>query len=388
MRPDLGNYGGREQAYVKHHFLADYVDGLVYKVASAWPEVVYIDGFSGPWLEQTQDFSDTSFGMALGTLLKAKLEWKRLRGRDVRMTALLVERDPEAFARLQSAVKAYPDINVQTFNGDFVNLVPHLIRAIPSRAFTFVLMDPKGWKIDMAKVAPLIARQNTEVVFNFMFTMINWAASMRTPGVQSALNLLMPDTDWKRRLDAIVVGNEDAAATARKDVLVSCIGEVIGRLGGFPHVMETPVFFPTKERTFYSLIYATRADKGVEVFRQSQYDALEAQDKMRNDKKIGKRDEELGMTDMFAGSLSGNEFGARWRREQEAGARATMLEIIPPAPSAIRFGDLCSRVMSRFGVRKRRMGRLAAEMREAGEIRFLDWASRKQVPDDDYRVTR
>lgn len=388
MRVDLGNYEGREQAYVKHHFLAQYVDSLVFKVASAWPDVVYVDGFSGPWKEQTQNFEDTSFGIALETLRKAKLEWKRIRGRDVRMIALLVERDRVAYAKLQDAVKEYGDIDIRTFNGDFVDLVPDLIGAIPVGAFSFVLMDPKGWKIDMARVAPLIARRHTEVVFNFMFTMINWAASMSNPAIQAGLDALMPDTDWKRQLARIKADGGDDAAAARKEVLVSSISEAIGRLGSYDYVMETPVFFPAKDRTFYSLIYASRSTKGVEVFRQCQHDALEAQDLMRKDMQSAKRDQEVGMTDMFAGELSGNEFAARWRREQEAGARSVMLEMIPRSPASMVYKDLCPLVMSRYGVRKTRLGRMAAEMRQSGEITFLDWANRKQVPDDDYRVTR
>ena len=72
MRPDLANYEGREQAYVKHHFLADYVESLVFKVASAYSDVVYVDGFSGPWKDQGEKFEDTSFGIALQALRRAK----------------------------------------------------------------------------------------------------------------------------------------------------------------------------------------------------------------------------------------------------------------------------------------------------------------------------
>jgi hypothetical protein len=67
MRPDIANYAGREQAYVKHHFIADYVEQLVFKVGSR-RDVVYIDGFSGPWKDQGENFEDTSFSIALESL--------------------------------------------------------------------------------------------------------------------------------------------------------------------------------------------------------------------------------------------------------------------------------------------------------------------------------
>lgn len=100
----------------------------------------------------------------------------------------------------------------------------------------------------MKAVAPLLRRPNSEVVFNFMFTMINWSASMRSPAPQVSLDALMPDTDWKGRLAAVAVDGGEDAAEARKEILVSCINEVLGRLGNFPYVMETPVLFSLKDR--------------------------------------------------------------------------------------------------------------------------------------------
>ena len=389
MRPDLANYEGREQAYVKHHFLADYVESLVFKVASAYRDVVYVDGFSGPWKDQGEKFEDTSFGIALQALRRAKEAWAKLGRPDVKMTALLVEKDPEAFARLQEIIPLYPDVTIRTFHADFVKIVPELLRAIPQGAFSFILMDPKGWKIDMAAVAPLLSRPNCEIVFNFMFTMINWSASMPNASIQAGLDGLMPGTDWKARLDAVTAIGGDTVAAARKDVLVSSISEVVERLGHFEYVMETPVLFPMKDRTFYSLIYATRSTKGVEVFRDCQHAALLAQDEVRADLRIAKRDEQSGTADMFGSVLTGREFAGRWIAEQEAGALAATLDAIPADPGCITYGKLWPRILSRYGIRKVRFGRMAAELKAAGKIRFRDWGgSRKQVPDDAYRVTR
>lgn len=388
MRPDLANYAGREQAYVKHHFLADYVERLVFKVASAYRDVVYIDGFSGPWKDQGQNFEDTSFGIALEALRKAKAEWKRIKGVDVTMTALLVERDPEAYRRLLDVIPLYPDIRIKTFPGEFVPLVDDLIKAIPPRAFTFVLMDPKGWKIDMSAVAPLISRSNTEVVLNFMFDFINRFATMEQLAIQAGLDALLPGTDWRQRMAELDADPTERGANPRKDILVSAISDVIARLGRYPHVMETPVLYPTKDRTFYSLIYATRSDVGIEVFRECQHDALKAQDLVRDQLKADKRAQATLMDDMFAGTPTGNEFAAKWMAEQELAARAALIAMIPEGPASVRYGDVWPAVLAKHGVRPRRLARIAAELRATGTLKFLDWAQRKQVPDDDYRVQR
>ena len=94
----LTDYKGREQSYVKHTFLERYLETLVHKTASTYRHVVYVDGFAGPWQSANERFQDTSFGIALNALRRAKASWKPTR--DVRMSAYLVERDRIAYAQL------------------------------------------------------------------------------------------------------------------------------------------------------------------------------------------------------------------------------------------------------------------------------------------------
>lgn len=65
---DLANYLGREQAYVKHCLLEDYLPDWAYKVGSAWDSLVYVDGFAGPWQTTHADYADSSFGVAIKAL--------------------------------------------------------------------------------------------------------------------------------------------------------------------------------------------------------------------------------------------------------------------------------------------------------------------------------
>ena len=71
---------------------------------------------------------------------------------------------------------------------------------IPREAFAFFLIDPKGWRIPLAKLQPLLARPKSEVVFNFMFEFINRAASMTEPDTVAGLDELMPYGNWRQRL--------------------------------------------------------------------------------------------------------------------------------------------------------------------------------------------
>src|SRR5947207_9723000 len=97
----IQDYRGREQAYLKHVSLERYLERLVFKTASKYNHIVYVDGFAGPWQSANEDFEDTSFGIALNALRRAKQAWKTTRQpRDVKMTALLVEQKAQPYARL------------------------------------------------------------------------------------------------------------------------------------------------------------------------------------------------------------------------------------------------------------------------------------------------
>jgi hypothetical protein len=73
----LDDYVGREQAYVKHVFLKRYLEALIFKTASTYNHIVYVDGFAGPWQSANEEFADTSFGIALNALRRAKETWQK-----------------------------------------------------------------------------------------------------------------------------------------------------------------------------------------------------------------------------------------------------------------------------------------------------------------------
>ena len=81
----LADYAGREQSYVKHVFLENYLEALAHKIGSTYSHIVYVDGFAGPWQSANERFEEAPFGIALNPLRKAKesLEADRARCADV-----------------------------------------------------------------------------------------------------------------------------------------------------------------------------------------------------------------------------------------------------------------------------------------------------------------
>ena len=63
-------YKGREQSYIKHCFLTQYLELAAFKTfQGSSPTFNFVDAFAGPWsVADDSDYSDASFDQALNTL--------------------------------------------------------------------------------------------------------------------------------------------------------------------------------------------------------------------------------------------------------------------------------------------------------------------------------
>ena len=378
------HYAGREQTFVKHHFLKRYLESLAFKIASAFDELVYIDGYSGPWKSGEENYGDTSFGIALQRLAAARKAWSEMpsRGRNVRMTAHLVEKEDEPFRELECIGDRFPEITVYPHKGDFLQLARSIASAIPQRAFTFSLIDPKGFKLDLQALEPLLARPRSEVVFNFMYEFANRFTDH--PDLADTYDRLLPGIDWRSRLASV---SDDAASgpAERKAVLLSCFKEAVRTIGGFSYVADVDVRHPGKKRTYYFLVYATREPRGIEVFRNCQVKALEAQAQIAGQKSLAER-ETNGQTSLFGSEWEGPAVDHRqFLGEQRFAARSTLMDMIAAEPG-IRWGKVWPRLLADHAIRRTDASTIAAEARKDGKIEFPDWEGRKRTPDDSYRL--
>lgn len=383
----LSDYAGREQSYVKHIFLEGYLERLVHKTASVYPHIVYVDGFAGPWQSANERFKDTSFGIALNALRRAKGSWKA-RGRNVRMSAFLVERDAEAYKKLAQVPAKYPDIAVKTYAADFLTVLPEILKDIPADAFTFFLIDPKGWRIPLRALEPMLARPKSEVIFNFMFDFINRAASIKGNAAAIAgLNELMPHGDWRARLET--AESAHASSDERKAILVEGFGSNLAHFGKYEYVAETTVLRPVKDRPLYCLFYATRHEKGIEVFRDCQVEALMEQSRTRAAAKVKHEEVTSGQGEIFESlhDMGPDDLTAFLDDERRA-AEESLLKLTPIEPDAIRYDKLYPRVLSRNIVRRTNVNQIAGGLYRGGKLGIPDWEKGKKVPQPAYRIQR
>jgi three-Cys-motif partner protein len=383
----LADYAGREQSYVKHVLLESYLEKLVHKIASRYDHVAYVDGFAGPWLSANERFEDTSFGIALNALRSAKATWKRS-GRDVTMSAFLVERDKAAYSRLAQVPARYRDVIIKTHCADFLSVVPTILGDIPASAFAFFLIDPKGWRVPLKTLAPLLARANSEVIFNFMFDFINRAASINEPKVVAGLDELIPLGNWRAAL-AEGERNGGISPEERQEILVNAFSDNLRQIGNYGYVAETAVLRPTKDRPLYSLLYCTRSKTCIKVFRECQIAALEEQSRTRAAVKIGHAETTTGQGEIFQSlhEMGPDDLLRHLQSEREAATRR-ILELTPAQPSAIQYDQLWPQILGRSVVTKVDVNEIVARLRKENKLLIPDWEKRKRVPQDGHRLQR
>jgi three-Cys-motif partner protein len=173
------HYHGREQSYLKHRVLHDYLVQWGHKLAGnarfrRGMRLWYVDTFAGPWNERTEDLRDTSIAIALEALEMAAATWRERRF-DVELRAIFVEKSPTAFKKLKSFLdpRSGPTIS-KPLQGEFRSHVPEIVQALGTDP-AFIFIDPKGWKdAAMRDIAPLtLVSAPRDVLVNVMFDHLN-----------------------------------------------------------------------------------------------------------------------------------------------------------------------------------------------------------------------
>lgn len=323
---DLAHYQGREQEFIKHTILEEYLPELGYRVGRHLDDLVYVDGFAGPWLSKHETYEDASFGVAAKELANTQKGLSETWHRKVSCHCIFVEKDAEAFVRLNSFAEQLhspPSFNAKALRGAFVSKVPDIIVALKrlSKSFKFIFLDPKGWAdIPMLAIRDLLTLPNSEVLITLMTSHMarfleeesraeSYAALFGRPGV----------------LEIIRGAGPSAEVRVESSVREYCKG--LRDLCGFTFVSEAVILEPAEEKIRYFLIYATNHPKGISVFKGAERKASILQTAIRNRKSIdGAQSEQLSL-----GPLKS-------RKESELERRYTYLALAKVLRELIRCG--------------------------------------------------
>lgn len=290
-------YAGREQTLVKHAVLRTYLSRFAPIILSHWTSITYVDCFSGPWNAHSSDLKDTSFAIAIDELRKAR-DVQNAHGRKVDLRCYFLEKDKDAYTKLKAFGDANSDATVETKNAaldDSVSEIVDFVGRGGAQTFPFIFIDPTGWTgFAMNTIAPILQLQPGEVLINLMTKDIRRFITSPEQQTQDSFNRLFGRPGVKDR----VAG---AKGLERDDVVVDEYRKSVRDCGNYRYVCSAIVLHPERDRTHFHLIYATRHRKGVEVFKNAEKKAMEAQESARATARERRRVEATRMVSLFDG---------------------------------------------------------------------------------------
>lgn len=170
-------YHGREQTYLKHQVLKQYLNSWAQKFASISRtrpiSLWYVDCFAGPWRTAGTDYQDTSVWIGLQALNAAERTWKD-NNFQITFHAVFIEKDTAAFNDLKTLIKKEKGaVEVHPLEGEFGDHVATINQMVENDP-TFLFVDPTGWKgASMEYIAPLSMKPGRDIMINVMSDYIN-----------------------------------------------------------------------------------------------------------------------------------------------------------------------------------------------------------------------
>ena len=323
-------YTGREQTFVKHFILRNYLERFAIIVGSRWGTLTYVDCFSGPWEVKSDKFEDSSFAIALEQLRKAREVHGEQTGRTLRLRCFFLEKTSSAYKRLKHFSDQIDDddVVIETKNKKLEDAIQDILNFIQegvSNSFPFIFIDPTGWSgFAMETITPLLQLNPAEVLINFMTEHIRRFIESPQKQTQSSFVKLFGSSQFKNELRGL--GEKD-----REDALVTAYSESVKRVGSFAYTSSAIVLHPTKDRTHFHLVYATRDPKGIEVFKDAEKKAMPVMERTRDEAQKRGRVERTGQTEFAFGSMTTHDpslYFQSLRERYTSRAKATILDLI------------------------------------------------------------
>jgi three-Cys-motif partner protein len=367
-------YSGREQTRAKHFILKNYLQALAFKVLT-FSDVTYVDGFSGPWETKTENFSDSSFMIAITVLKDAQQQILDRTGERRRIRCFFSENDPEAYAQLQDAVAKFhrpkEHFEISTYEGKFEDAVSN-IQSFIGTSFPLIFIDPTGWQgYPFDKIKILFARAKCEVLINFMYDFINRFAYSDDDEIIDSMAPILGGPDWPNRLDS---------SFPRGLAVEKLFRETLRSAGNFEFVVSTKIDKATAERPHFFIAYGTKSADGLKTFRQIEYDALREHAKNRANAMERQREQRLKVADLFAGHQASVKEATidEIVLEQKSLAEIRLLEILS-RHGPLKFSRVVSGLLEPFMLRETNIKDICVSLAKNGKIENT-WGNGNRKP--------
>jgi len=377
----MSAYIDREQTKAKHFILRGYLQELSFKVLRGW-DITYVDGFSGPWESKTEDYSDTSFMIAIKVLRDAQEKVAVSTGVRRKIKCFFAERDLRSYQQMAAAVAEFnnPDngFELKTFHGDFVNAVPD-IQKFSESSFSLIFIDPTGWtEYPLAKIAPLFEPKKCEALINFMYGHISRFLSHQDKKIIASLDPILGGPGWRDRLDP----NMKIGLAVEK-----LFRENLKSAGNFKYVVSTKIDKSTQNRPHFFLAYATKDRAGLNAFREIEYKALREHERSRSAALTRKRQIKTGVPELFPDHDADHREASIEEvvEDQKLLAKEHLLKMLGKA-KLLPFNDVADELMQTFMLRENNVKDVCVELFREGKL-VKSWGTGNRKPNSQSTIT-
>ena len=368
MNTSIERYKGREQSYIKHQFLTQYLEAAAYKILQSRSTAFnFVDAFAGPWRISQEDYSDASFDQAIRTLEGVRISLDRPGVNGPKMRFCFCEQRPEAVSELREYANQKPNCEIHVLSGEFESNLRE-VAEICKDDFTFTFIDPTGWNIDNGPIFDFLKQRNGEFLFNFMADSINRHATYDR--VSESFGRFLASLDW------IEDFKREPACLSIEERVLRVLKRRIKKSGAATYVPDMPILNPRQNRIKMRLLLGTFNENGVSVFRDVQHKVeqleIETRDKIRDDK--------LGFRSLF----NEEEFAAIRQKEAGVGcpryvemAREKIKQKL--SSRSTQYSELSTAILEDVPIKMPQLNRVMNEMKNAETI-YYTLPPQKRVP--------
>ena len=355
MRPE---YEGREQTWLKHRVLQEYVQSWAFKLSSVArhnERLWYVDCFAGPWQARNTELQDTSIYIGLKSLEHTKTELEK-RGKEIKFGACFVESDDAAFTELDRFLESQnSSVKLHRWHGEFGDFVPNINRVIKTDP-AFLFVDPTGWKgAAMHHIRPLATKPRRDVLVNVMFDHLNRHKDDQRTAIRRQI------------IEFFGLEHANLSKGLDEDELMGLYRSQLRKVCCLEHVADLVVSDPTKDRTKFRLVVGCHRPAGLELFRSIEKKVVGKESgAVRSKAKQRKREKQTSQLTLIESHPTHNEHYVYLNEIGLLAAKSDLIQRLEARPT--RFEEIAYDLLERYHFTLSDLKQLVWRMRTHGQI--------------------
>jgi hypothetical protein len=171
-------------------------------------------------------------------------------------------------------------------------------------------------------------------------------------------------------------------ASDRQEAILSHYKHCLKSSGSYKHVVNTRILKPTREQTFFHLIYATRSPTGLEEFKKVDCKMQEKQIDVRKEAIYQEHVGRTGQLSLWGKESVDTESTFSKRRETELEQLEGLLKKMLQDHESFTFKELLLRALEIEMICDKDVGDIVVKAKKDGLIQIQNWDKRQRRPKD------